>query len=119
MDGSTNGGGPHGDHTVVGTAAWVERDQFVYFVTMERELGEPGDWSRFRDGLISALNAAFGLDTIWLHLPEPVQRRRVQRRLEQAYEVVDGVRAGHDPAEDWDAFFDALWAARHRLRQAD
>ena len=109
---------PVGDHTVVGTAAWVERDQFVYFVTMERELGVPGDWNEFRHGLVSALTAAFGLDTIWLDLPEPVQRHQVQCRRDRAYAVVDEVRARHDPATDWDGFFDALWAARHRLRRA-
>lgn len=28
---------------VIGTSAWIERDQFVYFVTMARELGRPGE----------------------------------------------------------------------------
>ena len=118
VDGSGNGWGPQvHEHTVVGTAAWVERDQFVYFVTMERELGTPDDWPKLRDGLVSALAAAFGLDTIWLDLPAEVQRRRVAQRLAQAYEVVDQVRARHDPDSDWDDFFDALWDARHRVRE--
>jgi len=105
------------EHTMVGTAAWVARDQFVYFVTMERKLGTPADWPRFRDGLVAALTAAFGLDTIWEDLPVEGQRARVAQRQAQAYAVVDAVRTHHDPAADWEAFFDGLWAGRHRLRE--
>ena len=117
VDGSGNGVGPQvHEHTVVGTAAWVARDQFVYFVTMERELGVPADWPVFRDGLVAALTAAFGLDTIWQDLPADLQRRRVEQRLAAAYQLVDAVRTHHNPDADWDAFFDALWAGRDRLR---
>ena len=115
VDGRVNGVAVD-ESTVVGTAAWVARDQFVYFVTMERELGIPADWPVFRDGLVAALTAAFGLDTIWQDLPADLQRRRVEQRLAAAYRLVDAVRAHHDPDADWDAFFDALWAGRDRLR---
>ena len=115
MDGRVNGVAVAAD-TVVGSPAWIARDQFVYFVTMERELGTPGDWPQFRDGLVAALTAAFGLDTIWLDLPTEAQRRRVEQRLAAAYQLADAVRAHHDPVVDWERFFDALWAGRDRLR---
>jgi hypothetical protein len=103
------------DPTVIGTSAWIERDQFVYFVTMARELGDPEDWGRFRDQLVSALKAAWGLDAIWLNLPADRQERRRAQRIATAYEIVDEVRARHDPLKGWDDFFDALWAARGPL----
>ena len=106
------------DHAVVGTASWVAREQFVYFVTMERELGTPADWPVFRDGLVAALTAAFGLDTIWGDLPAAAQHRRVALRLAAAYELVDAVRAVHDPVTDWEGFFAALWEGRDRLQAA-
>ena len=103
------------DPGVVGTSAWIEREQFVYFVTMARELGDPGDWSAFRDQLVAALRAAWGLDTVWLHLTAKNQQRRRASRIASAYEVVDAVRSGHDPLTQWDAFADALWATRAPL----
>ena len=103
------------DPEVVGTSAWIEREQFVYFATMARELGDPGDWSRFRDQLVAALRAAWGLDTIWLHLTADEQHRRRASRIATAYEVVDVVRGDHDPLTQWEAFSDALWAARTPL----
>jgi hypothetical protein len=66
------------DPTVLRTSAWIERGQFVYFVTMARQLGDPADWLTFRDQLVSALKAAWGLDAIWLHLP-PTGKRNVVR----------------------------------------
>ena len=100
---------------IVGTSAWIEREQFVYFVTMARELGDPGDWSAFRDQLVAALRAAWGLDTIWLHLTGEEQQRRRSSRIATAYEVVDAVRGDHDPLTQWEAFADALWDARAPL----
>jgi hypothetical protein len=103
------------DPTVIGTSAWIERDQFVYFVTLARELGDPADWGRFRDQLVSALKAAWGLDAIWLNLPADRQQRRRAQSIATTYEIVDEVRTRHDPLTDWVAFFDALWAARGPL----
>jgi hypothetical protein len=96
---------------VIGTSAWIERDQFVYFVTMARELGDPEDWGRFRDQLVSALKAAWGLDAIWRNLPPDRQAHRRAQRIKSTYEIVDEDRTRHDPLTDWDAYFDALWAA--------
>lgn len=103
------------DPEVVGTSAWIEREQFVYFVTIARELGDPGDWSVFRDQLVAALRAAWGLDTIWLHLTAEEQQHRRTSRIATAYEVVDAVRGDHDPLSQWEAFADALWHARAPL----
>lgn len=119
MDAAINGVPRTGedDHTVWGSPAFVERDQFVYFVTMARHLADPSDWPSFRDELVASLNAAWGLDTVWLELGPQVQRRRTSQRLERAYAVVDTVRTVHDPLTDWDGFFDALWSARGPLRE--
>ena len=103
------------DPTVVGTSAWIERDQFVYFVTMARELGDPGNWATFRDQLVAALRAAWGLDAMWSDLAADRQQRRRGDRLATAYEIVDAARLRHDPLTDWDKYFDALWAARAPL----
>ena len=97
--------------------AFVERDQYVYFVTMAHELGVPARWPDFRDRLVAALNAAWGLDSVWVHHSREAQQRRTAERFRRAYAIVDQVRAGHDPATDWDAFFDALWDARGPLRE--
>lgn len=104
------------DASVFGSAAFVERDQFVYFVTLARELGDPADWPGFRDELVTALNAAWGLDTIWSDLPAEVQRERTATRLQRAHEILDEVRQHHDPLCDWDRFVDVLWDSRSRLR---
>jgi hypothetical protein len=103
------------DPMVIGTSAWIERDQFVYFVTMARQLGDPADWLTFRDQLVSALKAAWGLDAIWLNLPADRQAHRRAQRIKSTYDIVDEVRTRHDPLTDWDAYFDALWAARSPL----
>lgn len=103
------------DPNVIGTSAWIERDQFVYFVTMARELSDPGNWGEFRDRLVAALRAAWGLDALRLNLPADDQERRRAQRIAAVYEIVDAIRARHDPLTDWDAYFDALWAARSPL----
>ncbi len=80
--------------------AWIQRDQFVYYVEMERALSDPADWQRFRDGLLQALQAAFGLG---------IDRQQVT-------DLLDGLRSSHDPVTDWPAFFDALWDNRAQIR---
>ena len=104
-----------GDPNVVGTSAWIERDQFVYFVTMARELGSPNDWQVFRDELVAALRAAWGIDAIWLHLDAAGQQGRRARRVSLAYDIVDETRRHHDPSVDWDGFLEYLWSSRRPL----
>lgn len=117
MDAAINGVPRTGedDHTVWGSPAFVERDQFVYFVTMARELGDPENWETFRHELVSALRVAWGLDAIRLDLPADRQERQRAQRIAATYGVVDMVRARHDPLNGWDGFFDALWATRGPL----
>jgi hypothetical protein len=103
---------------VAGSSAWIERDQFVSCVTMAHELGHPHHWPVFRDELVAALRAAWGIDAIWLHLDPAAQRARRSARLALAYEILDAVREQQDPAADWDRFMDALWAARRSLTGA-
>lgn len=83
----------------VDDVAWIERDQFVYFVEMERQLNDPADWPRFRSGLVEALAAAFGLS--------------LDRDVAGA--VLDGLRCAHDPVVDWDGFKAQLWGDRSAL----
>ena len=95
--------------------AWIERDQYVYFVTLAHELTGTADWPALREELVAALTAAWGLTTIWGHLDRAANERRATERIRRAFVVLDQVRARHDPAEDWEAFFDALWEARGPL----
>lgn len=103
------------DPNVVGSSAWIERDQFVYFVTMARELGSPHHWRTFRDELVAALRAAWGLDAIWLNLDTNAQHARRAMRISLAYDLVDEARERHDPAVDWDGYMESLWSSRCSL----
>lgn len=87
----------------------VERDQFVHYVIIARELGDPADWPQFRERLLSALTAAGGV--VWIRTDrDPVTERiRVARRREQALRLIDEVRDRHDPVVAWPAFFELLW----------
>ena len=108
---------PQDDPEVWGTPAFITRDQFVYFITLAREKGDPADWPAFRMQLVAALTAAWGLDTRWTDLDPDVQHAQVDERRRRALELVDNVRARHDPLCDWDRFFDALWDGRGPLRE--
>ena len=118
MQGPVNGVGSASvdEAAVWGTPAFIERDQFVYYVTMAHELSDPSDWPAFRRELVAALTAAWGLDTRWTDLDPAAQHSEVAVRQRRAFVLVDQVRAGHDPVADWDGFFDALWDARGPLR---
>lgn len=109
-------GGEVDEAAVWGTPAFIERDQFVYYLTLAHQLSDPTDWPAFRRELVAALTAAWGLDTIWIGTPADVQQRRTAARLDRAFVLVDEIRADHDPAGDWEAFFNALWDARGPLR---
>lgn len=95
--------------------AWIQRDQFVHYVTIAGLTSDPHDWPRLRDDLLGALTAAFGLDIDDPDsngTPEPILTSRQQR----TFGLLDDTRARHDPATDWPGFFDALWEGRRRLR---
>jgi hypothetical protein len=80
--------------------AWIERDQFVYFMEMEHHLNDPVDWPRFRSGLVNALAAAYGWD--------PGDTARVAGDVSG---LLDAARQVADPTRDWERFCDEVWAA--------
>lgn len=85
--------------------AWIERDQFVYFMEMEHQLGDPTDWPAFRVGLGEALAAAFG----WLPEAPEGTDDAVLGRLDSARETAD-------PTTEWDRFLEAVWSTLSRRR---
>ena len=88
--------------------AWIHRDQFVHYVQRAHALGDPRDWSRFRQDLLRALTAAFGLDA-GTDDESPSRQHRV-------LQVLDEIRRRYDPAVDWPIFFEAVWTRRHDIR---
>ena len=89
---------------------WIHRDQFVHYLQLAHAFSDPSDWPRFRDDLLQALTAAFGLDAGHAdgERPTPAQRR--------ALDVLDEIRPQHDPTAQWPAFFDTLWSRRQVIR---
>ncbi len=89
---------------------WIHRDQFVHYLQLAYVLSDPDDWWRLREELLQALTAAFGLDACDAagERHTPSQRR--------ALEVLDEIRRHYDPAKEWPAYFDTLWAQRHAIR---
>ncbi|HEX2029175.1 MAG TPA: hypothetical protein VHF25_14370 [Nitriliruptorales bacterium] len=89
---------------------WIHRDQFVHYVELAHALSDPHDWPQLREGLLRALTAAFGLDA------GNRNGHRLTTSQRRALELLDEIRCHHDPAADWSAFFDTLWARRHAIR---
>ena len=89
--------------------AWVRRDQFVYYVTMARELHDPHRWPTFRLRLLEALEAAGGIAWIRVDRDLAGEQARTDRRRRQALGLLERVRAGYDPAVCWAGFFEALY----------
>lgn len=87
---------------------WIHRDQFVHYVQLAYALGDPGDWSPFRQDLLRALTAAFGLGAGAGDGLTPRQQRALQ--------LLDEIRGHHNPAADWPTFLEALWSQRHAIR---
>lgn len=88
--------------------AWIQRDQFVHYVTLARAShDDPRDWPAFRHALLDALTAAFGLD----HEPDA---ERVP--LMAAADVLERTRLACDPHDAWPDFMNTLWRSRHAIR---
>lgn len=90
--------------------AWIERDQFIYFTEVERELSDPNDWPRFKHDLARALTTALALppmesddDTGASGIRPPVSA------------LLDRIRRRHDPTFEWERFQDRLWQERGSL----
>jgi hypothetical protein len=89
---------------------WILRDEYVHYMELARALGDPTDWPAFRLDLLRAINAAFNLGhpaTVRNGLNAPQQR---------AAEHLELVRVDHDPALNWCAFSDAVWAGRGSIK---
>lgn len=96
--------------------AWIRRDQFVYFVELERAGSDPCDWPRFREAVNAAVLAAWGLE----HSDGPSAVAGVAGAAEAEHrvlQVLDRVRARHDPAVDWSGFLDGLYRALAAMLQ--
>ena len=80
--------------------AWIQRDQFAYYLEVERRIADPADWEDFRLRLVVALTAAWGLDTRY---PARLLRHELlsipQRR---ALHLLDHIHQDHDPSTDLD-----------------
>lgn len=90
--------------------AWIHRDQFVHYVELAHALGDPEDWTRFRDELLGALTAAFGL------VGRGLNGDRLTPAEHHTLHILDQIRWRHDPATEWPAFFALLWKRRHAIR---
>lgn len=88
---------------------WIQCDEFVHYFTLAYELGHPSDWSAFRQDLLIATAAAFGLEAG--SGEAHCDRQDILDRL-------DGIRREHDPVRDWPGFMERLWAARHQFGRA-
>ena len=92
----------------VNDVAWIQRDQFLYYLNGARLHGDPGDWASFRLILADALGAAFGFDD--------VDARSSDAERLAALGVVDRMRATSPPATSWQGFVDGVWARRREIR---
>jgi hypothetical protein len=112
---SENGTGETGFEHGIGPAevTWIQREQFVYFLELERRLAHPADWMTFRLRLVGALTAAWGLDTRYPAWQLRHELLSIPQR--RALQLLDHIRQEHDPATGWTAFREALWLRRHKL----
>jgi len=89
---------------------WIERDQFVYFMEMEHHLNDPGDWPRFREGLVAALATAFGWD--------PSHALDDARHDDEVLVLLEAARQVADPAVNWNGFVDEVWSGTRAIGKA-
>lgn len=93
----------------------IEREGFVHFVTIARRCGHDGRWTVFREELVSALTAAFGLDSRWLDRDQELETARIAERCRRAFVLVDQAAGRFDPVSQWPQFREALWDGRQAL----
>jgi hypothetical protein len=105
------GAAVHGDDDQL--FAWVERDQFAYYLTIAYMTADPNDWPPFRRAIHGALVAALCLDR---HLARDVPADEAPDEL-HAMRLLDDVRRRYNPAVTWAGFVLELWTRRHERRE--
>lgn len=88
---------------------WIQRDEFVHYLTLAHELGHPSDWSTFRRELLAAVAAVYGF---------AAGPAKADGHPRDTLDILDSIRSRHDPGRDWPKFMDCLWAARHHVGRA-
>ena len=94
--------------------AWVEREQFAYYLTVAYMSADPNDWASFRRAIHGALVAALALNR-HLDAVTPADQASDQQH---ALALLDDVRSRYNPAVTWAGFVLELWARRHEFRLA-
>lgn len=93
----------------------IERDSYLHFVTIALRSGHPGQRAVFRDELVSALIAAFALDSRWLDRDQELETARIAERRRRAFVLVDQTAERFDPVSEWPQFREAVWDGRQAL----
>lgn len=94
--------------------AWVQHEQFHYYLELAGQDDDARDWKTFRLSLLHSLTAAFGLGS-----PKPFEEPRGgsftadQRRVAG---MLDQIRGQLDPETEWFAFVKVLWGRRGEIR---
>ncbi len=91
-----------------GLFAWIEREQFAYYLTVAYLTADPQDWPAFRRALHGALVATLYLDR-HLEAETPADEAPDQRH---ALQLLDDIRDRYNPAVTWAGFVLELWARR-------
>ena len=89
----------------------LERDEFVYYLTVAYMSVDPANWPAFRRAIHGALVAA-------LYLGEQLQhdgRTNGASRQFGVLRLLDDVRDRYDPAVNWAGFAIELWDRRKEL----
>jgi hypothetical protein len=94
--------------------AWVEREQFAYYLTVAYMTADPNDWPSFRRAIHGALVAALALNR---HLAQDTRPDEAPRQ-QQAMRLLDDARNRYNPAVTWAGFVLELWARRREFRLA-
>ncbi len=94
--------------------AWVEREQFAYYLTVAYMSADPTDWSSFRRAIHGALVATLYLDR---HLDADTPAHEAPDQ-QDAVRLLDDIRDRYNPAVNWAGFVLELWARRREFRLA-
>jgi hypothetical protein len=94
--------------------AWVQHEQFHYYLELARQDGDARDWKTFRLSLLHSLTAPFGLGS-----RKPFEEPRegsFTADQERVARLLDQLRGEVDPETEWFAFVKLLWGRRGEIR---